>query len=194
MKHIGKMVKTLVVTGMSLFLLFALASATTAQCTLPPSGLIGWWPGDGNARDIIGGNDGTLMGGATFAAGKVGQAFGFDGVSGAMTIGQPLSLIEGTVEFWVNPGELTAEPGHIATDAFFGSTNGGANRAPTFAVRRGRTFIWEFGNLTVRNTNIPLPVGQWHHLAMTWRRNPDGTHSVMVYADGQRSMQGSPLG
>jgi hypothetical protein len=44
-------------------------------CLLPPAGLIGWWPGDGNAKDIQLGNDGTLETGATFSAGLVGRAF-----------------------------------------------------------------------------------------------------------------------
>src|ERR1700734_2651895 len=48
-------------------------------CLLPPTGLIGWWPGDGNAKDIQLGNDGTVESGATFSAGLVGRAFHFDG-------------------------------------------------------------------------------------------------------------------
>jgi len=31
------------------------------MCTPPPSGLVSWWPGDGNALDIQDGNDGTLQ-------------------------------------------------------------------------------------------------------------------------------------
>ena len=39
-----------------------------------PDGLVSWWPGDGHAADIWGNNDGTLMNGATYAPGLVGQA------------------------------------------------------------------------------------------------------------------------
>ena len=45
----------------------------------PPAGLVAWWPGDGNANDIIGGNHGTLQNGATFAPGIVSQAFDLTG-------------------------------------------------------------------------------------------------------------------
>ena len=59
------------------------AQATTVLtppvCVPPPAGLVSWWPGDGNATDTVGGNDGTLVGDATFAPGMVGQAFNFDG-------------------------------------------------------------------------------------------------------------------
>ena len=42
----------------------------------PPSpGLLNWWPGNGNANDIVSGVNGTMRNGATFAAGKVNQAF-----------------------------------------------------------------------------------------------------------------------
>lgn len=48
-------------------------------CLTPPSGLINWWPGDGNTNDIQGNNNGTLQNDATFELGLVGQAFSFDG-------------------------------------------------------------------------------------------------------------------
>ena len=50
------------------------------SCVEPPSGIVAWWAGDGNATDVQGGNNGTLQNGATFAAGMVAQAFSFDGV------------------------------------------------------------------------------------------------------------------
>src|SRR5213080_193555 len=49
-------------------------------CIPPPAGVVAWYPGDGNASDTQGHN-GTLQGGATFTAGKVGQAFSLDGVN-----------------------------------------------------------------------------------------------------------------
>ena len=46
----------------------------------PPPGMVGWWPGDGNAFDFVGGNHGTLTG--DFARGKVGQGFIAQGILG----------------------------------------------------------------------------------------------------------------
>src|ERR1700733_12437485 len=69
------------------FLILLLAAAparlTRAQvCDPAPSGIIGWWMGNGDASDLIGGNNGALKGGATAtAAGMVGQAFSFDGTN-----------------------------------------------------------------------------------------------------------------
>lgn len=45
------------------------------------SGLANYWAGEGNARDTAGGRHGTLQDDTTFAAGKVGQAFRFDGAA-----------------------------------------------------------------------------------------------------------------
>ena len=49
-------------------------------CFRPPSGLVAWYPADGDAEDHIGTADGSLGNGATFAAGIAGQAFAFDGL------------------------------------------------------------------------------------------------------------------
>jgi hypothetical protein len=53
--------------------------------------------------DIQDGNNGTLQNGTTFAAGKVSQAFNFNGSSQYVDIpAQIYSLHAGTVDFWVN--------------------------------------------------------------------------------------------
>lgn len=66
------------------FLWLALCSpvsfAGAHSCVQPPSGLVSWWPGDGDAHDIVGENEGTLQNGTTFMDGVVGKAFSFDGV------------------------------------------------------------------------------------------------------------------
>ncbi|HTJ01004.1 MAG TPA: LamG-like jellyroll fold domain-containing protein [Dongiaceae bacterium] len=67
---------------------------------------IAWWPGNGNANDIIGTNNGTLLNGTSFAAGEHGQAFSFDGVnSNAVTFGNTVGNFgtnNFTVEFWIS--------------------------------------------------------------------------------------------
>src|SRR5437867_10003102 len=56
------------------------------SCVAPPSGMVSWWPGDGNADDIQGGNNGTLQGGATFGTGEVGQGFSLNGTSAYVSV------------------------------------------------------------------------------------------------------------
>ena len=62
--------------------LIATNEAVEQTCAPPPPNMVSWWPGDGNASDIQGSNNGTLEGTATFAPGKVEQAFSFNGVNG----------------------------------------------------------------------------------------------------------------
>jgi len=52
-----------------------------AVCVPPPPNMVSWWGGDNNALDMAGTNIGTLQGGTTYAAGKVGQTFSFGGVN-----------------------------------------------------------------------------------------------------------------
>jgi uncharacterized repeat protein (TIGR01451 family) len=82
----------------------------TPTCLPPPSGLVSWWPGEGNADDIQDGNNGTLQNGVTFAPGKVGQAFSFDGIDDYVSVPDSGNLHFGTgdftVSFWVNFNDL----------------------------------------------------------------------------------------
>ena len=77
----------------------------------PPAGMVGWWPGDGNASDILAGNDGTLENGTTFAMGIVGEGFGLDGVDDFVLVpDHPRLNITGdvTVDLWAKRKNLNA--------------------------------------------------------------------------------------
>ena len=81
------------------------ATTGSGGCLPPPTNLVSWWTGDGNANDSTGGNNGSVQGGTTFAAGEVGQAFQFDGSTGYVTAGNPANLrltSAITVEAWIN--------------------------------------------------------------------------------------------
>ena len=78
----------------------------------PPAGMVAWWPGDGNADDIVGNNDGILQGGATFAPGMVGQAFSFDGSDDYVTFGTTVGNFgnsDFTIDFWIKTSSTRQE-------------------------------------------------------------------------------------
>jgi Leucine-rich repeat (LRR) protein len=91
--------------------LFSLACATLAafhadgaSCLPAPNGLIGWWPGDGNALTIVGTNNATLQGGATATnVGFIGNTFTFDGTNNFVQIADSpiLHPTTFTVEAWI---------------------------------------------------------------------------------------------
>jgi hypothetical protein len=75
-------------------------------CVQPPDGLVGWWPGEGNAFDSLCANNGTFQGTPAFAAGTVGQAFDLDGASRYVDVANSASLNPTaaiTVEAWIYP-------------------------------------------------------------------------------------------
>lgn len=74
-------------------------------CIPPPAGMVAWWPGDNNANDIQGGNNGILVGGATFSpSGKVGPAFLLDGINDYVRVPSSPSLNPAgsfTIDAWI---------------------------------------------------------------------------------------------
>ena len=97
--------------GVILLLTFTLAGNATAQtCIQPPANLVSWWPGDANADDIIGTNNGTLHNGVTFVPGIVGQAFSFNGVDQFIELPSTNALYNPVTGFtwdaWVRPAAL----------------------------------------------------------------------------------------
>ena len=114
MKNGYSMVRPFVLTALWLLASLLTSSAIYAQnCVVPPLGLVSWWPGDGNANDIVGINPGALQNGATFVTGQVEQAFRFDGMDDFVKV-PPITLSSFTVEFWVNPNAAPNAPN--ATD------------------------------------------------------------------------------
>ena len=46
-------------------------------CATPPSGLVGWWPGDRDFNDLVGGNNPSAVNGVTLVRGEVANGFTF---------------------------------------------------------------------------------------------------------------------
>ncbi len=74
-------------------------------CIPPPDNMVSWWPGDIDASDIHGGNNGALINLASAGVpGKVDGAFGFDGVDDYVNVGNDVSLTgadAGTIDAWI---------------------------------------------------------------------------------------------
>lgn len=65
-----------------------------------------WWTGDGNSDDVVAGYHGIRVGGTSFALGRVGQAFSFDGIDDYIEIAHNPNLDlpqEVTMEMWIYP-------------------------------------------------------------------------------------------
>lgn len=91
------------------------ALPASPTCVAHPSNLAGWWPGDGDAKDYAGSNDGVLVGSVSFSAGMVDQAFLLNGTDAFVDVGNALDLHvsagEFTVDAWVKFNALSHPPG-----------------------------------------------------------------------------------
>jgi len=98
-----------------LFCLALSASGAESQAIPPEEGLVGHWQAEGDANDSSSKeNHGTLEGLATFAPGKIGQAFSLGGIDDYVEIpfiNASLGFSEnGTVGAWVNLKTLETSP------------------------------------------------------------------------------------
>ncbi|MBC8097669.1 MAG: LamG domain-containing protein, partial [Akkermansiaceae bacterium] len=164
------------------------AAKNSPPCAPPPSGLVSWWRGEGNATDAGGGNSGSLQNGATFAPGMAGQAFSFDGVKGSVNMPHAANLGVGkqvTIEFWMKsgPGNLmnTCCQGLVTSEFYLIEISSGSQS------RVGINFIISTDNgasyAQISEANgggAVVSPEQWHHIAGTY----DGSR-LQLYVDGQ---------
>jgi hypothetical protein len=158
-----------------------------ADCTAPPAGLVAWWAAEGNTTDKAGTNNGALQGGATFATGEVGQAFGFNGNGSVFVADAPALRFTNamTIEAWIYPTSWGGTAREIVSKWF-----GGANRLSyttsidpsglAYLLVSSDGFTTTLGvdyNLVYTANTIPL--NQWSHFAATY----DGAY-LNIYLNG----------
>src|SRR3990170_2011523 len=152
------------------------AAGQVQQCVTPPSGMVSWWGGDGNPNDIIGTNHGTLQGGATYATGKVGQAFSFDGAADYVNVPHSAGLdvtTALTLDAWIKPAGAGTGNGIIIMK------NPLKYALVWFPDTQKITFSLDIGGWADHVSNSSAPPDQWTHIAGTY----DGS-SVKIYING----------
>jgi len=164
------------------------------SCDPPPAGIISWWPGDVNANDITGSNNGILEGGATATAtGLVGEAFSFDGTNGYVQIPNAASLspTNFTVEAWVLFSSLNS------------AGSGGSPAGDQYIVFKQNTQTYNFEGIALSKTRTSggdvfrftvtaesaqtaelfstttIATGTWYHVAAV-----RGSRFIARYVDG----------
>jgi hypothetical protein len=174
------------------------SAVATLHTELPPpcvpavAGLVGWWPGDGNANDIAGTNNGMLQGGATAdAPAVVGTGFSLDGTNMYVEIpdAPELKPAELTVECWVKWDNLST-PG---TSVYPGQQyivfkqNSRHGDFEGYVLSKDRTWndiiLWEVssasGQLVRIDSTSPVTTNVWYHLA-----GVRGSNYIQIYFNG----------
>ncbi len=144
--------------------------------TPPLSGLVAWWPGEGNANDISGNNNNGRPQNITYVTGEVRQAFHYNGSNSLITVPPSTSLAVSnlTIECWVFPTD-SGRPcpvveygggGQLSSIALWINTTGFGNSQPGGLQALVRTEN-NTGYLQVLDYNPDVIVNQWNHLAFT---------------------------
>jgi hypothetical protein len=149
-------------------------------CFGPPSGVVSWWAGDGAANDSIGDNNGVLQMGAGFVAGKVSDAFSFDGVTGSVQVADAPNLNFApnaalTFELWVY------RTGNQNNMNILGKRAGDCGNFEYQLAMDSGTGGLQFGSSSSAGakTGSLLPSNAWMHLAATF----DGA-TFRLYTNG----------
>jgi hypothetical protein len=168
------------------------SGGSIVNCLEPPSGLVGWWRGEGDAADSAGQHDGMFINNTTFMPGKIGQAFSFNGVDNLVAIPDSdawtLGADDFTLDLWANFTAIQSRTALIGHDEGGGSTDKwifwydelGDGGTPGPALR--------FHINSASGSSNPIDVswapniGQWYHLAITRNSSIYG-----LYIDGKQA-------
>ncbi len=130
--------------------------APAASCITPFSGMVSWWPGDGNANDIEGSNDGIVISGITFEEGQVASSFSASGSSSArVEVPDADSLDLGgdmTVSAWVKTADGSGTLIRKGGSAYYLSVSGDSPRL---------TVTGTTGRIASTPPGYSLPDNQW---------------------------------
>jgi hypothetical protein len=115
-----------------------------------------------------------MRNGATFAAGKVNQAFSLDGANDYVAISNTSSLqvSTGTLEAWIKTTNSGGDfRGIVVKRGAYG-----------LFLQNGVLVTHDWGSGQTRSTGVNLADGQFHHVAITFQSGVAG--GTVIYADG----------
>lgn len=148
------------------------------------AGLIAYFPFEGNAYDVVGGNDGVEIGNVIYTEGPVGQAAHFDGTGFIEAPGENMSLEEWTLSFWFKTDELPASEWYspVAKEArTFEGDVGQYNYAFTHYYNGWADIQYETDGSNedhMMHPGQPLDIDKWHHIVAT--RSASGEYKIYL--------------
>ena len=170
---------------------YAYTNSNCAVCA--PSGLISWWPGESNADDVAGANNGTAEDGVAYVPGEVGSAFAFDGVVARIDFGNQIGNFETndfTIECWLKTS--TTAPYSVVLAKRNCPAHGSLW---DINITRGLLYLELDQDASADNYLVlqagsnPINDGRFHHVAATRRAG-----LTLVYVDGVLAASGAAAG
>jgi hypothetical protein len=138
---------------------------------LAPTGLVNWWPADGNAVDIFSGNNGTPEGAFAYTSGESGLAFKFDGTTTVLTVGAPAIPPPWTASLWVNRQNAPGTSACLLGDASYALKIEQYNGTHKVGFTHFGVADYPF--------NYTAPTGTWVHLVFVGL-----TNQTQLYVNG----------
>jgi uncharacterized repeat protein (TIGR01451 family) len=165
----------------------SLTVSSAATCVTPPSGLVGWWPGETDGRDLTGANPATLQGNVTFVPAMVGQGFSLDGSSYVEVPDSPsLRPASLTIDGWF---KFNSVPSGLAV--LVGKTVGTAND-DSFVIwyQDGalRACVGTTADCPQIAFTLTPAAGDWYHVAFTFDQT---SQAMALYVNGVRQASGT---
>ena len=172
------------------------AGGDSQYCEAQPAGLVGWWKGEGDVSDTIGGINGTFQGGSGYVGGKVGEGFLFDGTRWVQIPSNPnQDPAQITLGGWIKPTFAGRPAQGSDADIITSKIGGGGGYALTAIMDPTATFSQAPGPLPLATPvfylalsngshqifgSYPMPDdGNYHYVAATY----DGA-TMYLYLDG----------
>jgi len=128
-----------------------------AASVLAPSGMLDWWPADANPNDIFGAKNGTPQNGFSYAAGKQGLAFAFDGSTSYLSVSATNIPAPWTACFWVNRRDAPGTSAALIADGIYSLKLEQYNGTRQVGMTQLGMGDYNFGYTVPQNT--------WVHLA-----------------------------
>jgi hypothetical protein len=184
--------KQILFTTIAILGMVVIANAQTVPSYVPSSGLVGWWPFNGNANDESGSGNNGVVTGATLATDRFGvsnKAYSFNGLNQSISVNHSASLNFSntySIDYWVNNYNSTG--GWYST---ISKDNWWANSGFVYFIQSSQLFIVNCGNST--NYATTIPVNSWSKITVVYSK---GTiifylNGVMVFSENQSYGAGS---
>ena len=155
----------------SLSVLGPLVNAPNAL--LDPTNILNWWPGDGNAYDILNGTNLTPNNNLTYTNGKVGLAFRFDGSSAYLTSSAGEIAPPWTICGWIFHQRGLTPSAALAGDSTYALKIEQWSNTDEVGISQSGVADYVF------SPAYTLPLNTWTHLAFVATSS-----GVTLYANG----------